>query len=107
MAEHVSTRVNSARLPQYVGRTVRLACKVLKLQGETALVEASDGGQVHVRLTRDANVTDTYIEVIGSVLDESTIKMMACINMGSHLNMQLVNDTIELVHDPRFMGRIF
>ncbi|KII84267.1 hypothetical protein PLICRDRAFT_701850 [Plicaturopsis crispa FD-325 SS-3] len=100
MAEHVSTRVNSARLADYKGQTVRLTCKTIK--GESAIVEASDGGQVSVKLHRDAHMTDTYVEVIGTVLDESTVKMMACINLGSDLDMQLVNDVVELTFDPRF-----
>ena len=32
--EGLSTRVNSARLPDYIGKTVRLACKTLKVQFE-------------------------------------------------------------------------
>jgi replication factor A3 len=64
------------------------------------MVEAPDGGQVEVRLHRvridsthdeitptdlhqDANMADTYVEVIGNVIDASTVKMMACINLGS------------------------
>ena len=29
---NLSTRVNAVRLPQYIGRHVRLACKVLKVR---------------------------------------------------------------------------
>jgi len=106
-SEHLSTRVNSARLQQYIGRTVRLACKTIKFQGDIAIVEASDGGQVEIRLPRDANMSDTFVEVIGNVVDASTIKMMACVNLGSELDMKLVNDTIELIHDPKFYNKMF
>lgn len=61
----LSRRVNSARLPEYVDKNVRLACKILKVRsffsacsvitwhvfqvdGERLTVEASDGGQVNV-----------------------------------------------------------
>lgn len=101
MAE-IAPRVNSARLGQYVSRTVRLTCKTLKVQGDTAVVQASDGGEVQVRLLREANMTTAYIEVIGSVIDASTIRMMACIDLGNELDMKLVNDVVELWHDPRF-----
>lgn len=30
-------------------------------------------------------MADTYVEVIGNVVDETTVKMMACINLGSDL----------------------
>ncbi|KAF9234264.1 hypothetical protein BU15DRAFT_52826 [Melanogaster broomeanus] len=51
MSELQSPRVNAARLPSFVGRIVRLPCKVINFQAGGALVEASDGGQVEVRLT--------------------------------------------------------
>jgi len=75
---------------------------------------------------QDSNpITDTYVEVIGSVLDGATIKMMACINLGPELgtcslhlrftnralsfasDMKLVNDVVELIHDPRFYESMF
>ncbi|KZT25695.1 replication factor A protein 3 [Neolentinus lepideus HHB14362 ss-1] len=107
MAEHVSTRVNGKRLAEYVGRTVRLVCKVLQFKGDSALVETSDKMQVEVRLSKDARVTDTYVEVVGKVNDATTVTMMACINMGSDLDMELVDFTIETINDPRFLGSIF
>jgi hypothetical protein len=39
-------RINSRLLDQYKGQTVRLTAKIIKLDGDTATVEASDGGQV-------------------------------------------------------------
>lgn len=45
-------RINAGLLQKYKGQTVRLTAKVIKLTGETATVEASDGGQVgHILLT--------------------------------------------------------
>jgi len=41
-----SARINSRLLSQYKGHTVRLTAKVLKLVGDTAPVQASDGGEV-------------------------------------------------------------
>ncbi|TFK49049.1 hypothetical protein OE88DRAFT_1663404 [Heliocybe sulcata] len=63
--------------------------------------------QVEVRLTKDARVTDTYVEIVGKVNDASMVTMMACINMGADLDMELVDFTVETIHDPRFMGSIF
>lgn len=45
VADNVA-RINAGLLQKHIGQTVRLTAKVLKLNGETATVEASDGGQV-------------------------------------------------------------
>ncbi|KIJ61645.1 hypothetical protein HYDPIDRAFT_96413 [Hydnomerulius pinastri MD-312] len=75
MSEFQSPRVNAARLPSFVGRTVRLPCKVINVKGG-ALVEACDGGQVEVRLTDSQELAGTYVEIIGQVVSESCIKFM-------------------------------
>ena len=41
-----TARINARLLDQYKGQTIRLTAKIIKLNGETATVEASDGGQV-------------------------------------------------------------
>ncbi|KZT69974.1 replication factor A protein 3 [Daedalea quercina L-15889] len=102
MTEHVSPRVNAARLGKYIGRTIRLTCKVVRSQGDTAIVQASDGGEVSVRLTQGTHLDGSFVEVIGTVNDAATVKMLACINLGNDLDMDLVNDVVELWHDPRF-----
>ncbi|KAG2154264.1 replication factor A protein 3 [Suillus bovinus] len=121
MNEHISMRVNSARLAGMKGKTVRLPCKVLRLSDDTAIVEASDGGQVEIQ-RKNVDVTATYVEVIGSVIDASTIKALATLPLdsegelgmvfnrlyylarfhSSNIDMQLVNDVIELTFEPRF-----
>lgn len=35
-SEHISTRVNSARLPNFVGQIVRLTCKPLQVKASTS-----------------------------------------------------------------------
>ncbi|TFY68009.1 hypothetical protein EVJ58_g1279 [Rhodofomes roseus] len=106
MAEHVSPRVNAARLGDFIGRTVRLTCKVVRSQGETAIVQAPDGGELSVRVARDVSLAVPYIEIIGTVVDAATVKMLACIDLGDELDMDLVNDAVELWHDPRFANII-
>lgn len=99
-----SPRVNSARLPAFMGRTVRLPCKVLKFQGTSAIVEACDGGQVEIRLNPSNELSATFVEIIGQVVGESAIKFLFGINLDSdkELDMKLVNDVVELTFDPRF-----
>ncbi|KAF9559153.1 replication factor A protein 3 [Agrocybe pediades] len=100
-----STRVNSRRLADYVGQMVRLPCKVLKFEAEGVIVEAADGGQVTA--TKIPNELSQYVEIVGKVENASKIKTRGCINMGDDLDMKLVNDTIELIHDARFYQKMF
>ena len=73
---------------------------------------------------------DSYVEVVGRVIDANTVQMLTFINLGDDLgeffplfsvyyslmilfasihmlDMKLVNDTIELIHDPRFYAKMF
>lgn len=69
---------------------------------------------------------DSYIEIVGLVVDANTVNMVFSINLGDDLgeflplfglqftyasihmsDMKLVNDTIELIHDPRFYRKMF
>ncbi|KAI6148744.1 replication factor A protein 3 [Pisolithus tinctorius] len=104
MVEISSPRVNSARLAAFVGRTVRVPCKVLKFQGSSAIVEACDGGNIEVRLSPSNELTATYVEIIGQVLGDATIKFLGAVSLDSdkELDMKLVNDVVELTFDPRF-----
>ncbi|KAJ7691722.1 replication factor A protein 3 [Mycena rosella] len=103
-----STRVNSALLPRYAGKNVRLTCRPIKFMGSTATVAAPDGGEVTVTLLPDTHMApDAYYEVIGSVVNPTTIKMYQCIDMGTNLDMKLVDDTIKLMHDQRFYAKMF
>ncbi|KAG6852901.1 hypothetical protein C0991_008270 [Blastosporella zonata] len=95
--DHITTRVNSARLPEYVGKTVRLACRVIQRNADMITVEAADGGEVNVQL----------FQVVGKAIDATTIKMMSLANLGSELDMKLVNDVIEVIHNPKLLTRMF
>ncbi|KAJ6541117.1 replication factor A protein 3 [Mycena sp. CBHHK59/15] len=104
----ISTRVNSALLPRFTGKSVRLACRPVKFMGATATVVASDGGEVTIMLMPDTHMSaDTYWEVIGSVVNATTLRVQQAIKMGSDLDMKLVDDTINLIHDPRFYTKMF
>jgi hypothetical protein len=52
-------RVNAARLAQYKSQTVRLTGKVVRMDGDTAIIEASDGGQVS-RSVRSLSIISWY-----------------------------------------------
>ncbi|KAI0326168.1 replication factor A protein 3 [Cubamyces sp. BRFM 1775] len=106
MTDHRSPRVNKALLDNFKGQTVRLIAKIRSVRDDVAIVEASDGGEVEVKLLKAFHTDSTYIEVIGSVVDERTIKMMAFIELGNDVDMKLANDVVQVWHDPRF-AKIF
>jgi len=47
-----AARINSRLLDKYRGQTVRLTAQVKSVSGDTAQVEAADGGTVSVRYWR-------------------------------------------------------
>ncbi|KAI0764604.1 hypothetical protein BD413DRAFT_576266 [Trametes elegans] len=87
MSDHRSPRVNKARMADYKGQTVRLIAKLLRFKDgeDVAIVEASDGGEVEVKLLMNVGIDSVYSEIIGQVADERTIKMMGVIPFGDEL----------------------
>ncbi|KAJ7240461.1 hypothetical protein C8J57DRAFT_1727028 [Mycena rebaudengoi] len=82
-----STRVNSALLPRYTGKNRQTNSEARQ-------------GHATCRSTQ-------FYEVIGSVANPTTIKMYYCVDMGTDIDMKLVDDTVKLMHDPRFFTKIF
>ncbi|KAF8348385.1 replication factor A protein 3 [Amanita rubescens] len=107
--DYASPRVNAALFPQFVGKTVRLTCKRISVQGDTAVVQTSDGGELRVQMTRDQHIGDAgpYVELIGNVLDPTTLKLRTCINLGQEIDMSIVDGAIRLTHDPRFINKFW
>ncbi|EIW55301.1 replication factor A protein 3 [Trametes versicolor FP-101664 SS1] len=102
MSDHRSPRVNKARMADFKGQTVRLIAKIINFRDDVAIVEASDGGEVEVKMLKDVKIDAPYMEVIGQVVDERTIKMMGCVQLGLNVDMKLANDVVEVWHDPKF-----
>ncbi|KAF7794783.1 hypothetical protein EIP86_005925 [Pleurotus ostreatoroseus] len=80
-------RVNSARLPDYKGKGVRMICKIETIDSDTdiAVVKTSDGGEVRVKLLNNASVPvkDPFVEIVGTAVENDLVKMQTCINLGS------------------------
>ncbi|KAG7530718.1 hypothetical protein FFLO_04826 [Filobasidium floriforme] len=97
-------RVNAARLAQYKSQTVRLTGKVVRMDGDTAIIEASDGGQVQIKLHREANISDPFVEILGKVNDDLTIKVFSSMNLGSDLDLGVVEKVVQLAHTDKASG---
>ncbi|OCF71850.1 replication factor A3 [Kwoniella mangroviensis CBS 8886] len=90
-------RINSKYLTQHRGEVVRLTAKVIKLSGDTATVETSDGNT-------DMHIGDGFIEIIGTVKDDLSIKAHTYIELGSQLDMKAVNAVVEFAHSGKGQG---
>ncbi|BGP49641.1 hypothetical protein JCM10450v2_005543 [Rhodotorula kratochvilovae] len=92
-------RVNAAQLGSYpTGKVVRVIGKVVSLDTDQALLEAADGGQVVVKLMKDSNLADTFVEVIGKKSDDGTVTELSSQNLGESIDMELANKVVELSH---------
>ncbi|ELU43257.1 replication factor A domain-containing protein [Rhizoctonia solani AG-1 IA] len=96
--ESGNPRINSARMSQYVGRHVRLTCKIIKAQGENIIVQASDGGQVEVKLTTSRPGNDNYVEILGKVVDAQRMVASEVFPQGDNIDLEVVDQLVELMH---------
>lgn len=85
-------------MAQYVGRHVRLTCKVIKTQGENIIVQTSDGGQVEVKLTGSQSARDTYVEILGKVVDSQRLVASEVFPQGDALDLDVIDQLVELMH---------
>ncbi|POY73315.1 hypothetical protein BMF94_3650 [Rhodotorula taiwanensis] len=92
-----TTRVNGSVLANCSqGQVVRLIGKVVSLDTDQAILEASDGVQVTVKLTQDSVLSDTFVEVIGKVVDTTVISELTSQNMGENIDMALADKVVDL-----------
>lgn len=72
-AAAVHPRVNGALLAKYVGKSVLLVGQVLKVDGDTAMLRASDGMEVSVTMQPGSSYNTQYVEVLGVVVNSSQV----------------------------------
>ncbi|KAG9104492.1 hypothetical protein FRC06_001873 [Ceratobasidium sp. 370] len=87
--ESGNPRINSARMSQYIGRHT---------QGDNIIVQASDGGQVEVKLSAGQEARDTYIEILGKVVDASRLVASQVFQQGDSLDLEVIDQLVELMH---------
>jgi hypothetical protein len=87
---------------------VRLTAEVKRMEGDTAVVIASDGGEIQIQLHRvriivevyryivqvcssiiqEANLASKYCEIIGRVNEDLSVKVLWSTNMGDDLGKE-------------------
>ncbi|KAI0031357.1 replication factor A protein 3 [Vararia minispora EC-137] len=109
MSEFATPRINSAALGQYEKHTIRVVGKVKEIPDSThAVLEASDSGIVNINalpMQVESLRNVTYAEIIGEVVDPVTIRYQSHSDLGSNIDLKLVDEVIQQCM--RFMGRIF
>ncbi|GAB5587725.1 hypothetical protein Unana1_02625 [Umbelopsis nana] len=82
-------------MKNHVGHVVRVSGKVVSLNGETAILEATDNGQIEVILNGQSQWGTTFVEVIGQVSSENTLKEYTFTNLGDSFDLALANKVVE------------
>lgn len=88
-------RINSELREKYVGRTVRLTGKIVSLSGNSAVLNSTDNGQVLVHLNGESQWGTDYVEVIGQVENDFTLREFKTTNLGNSLDLALANKVVE------------
>ncbi|CAM0138049.1 unnamed protein product [Umbelopsis sp. WA50703] len=86
--EKPTPRVNSATINNHIGHAVRVTGKVISLNGDSAILEATDNGQIQVQLNGQSQWATQYVEVIGQVLAENTLKEFTSTNLGDTFDLE-------------------
>ncbi|CAI2166689.1 17436_t:CDS:2 [Funneliformis geosporum] len=95
--EAPSPRITSALLTKYRGQIVRCVGRVLQTSNIVATLEACDQGQVTVHLGPDTTTLKPlkYVEVVGRVSDDLTIKEHMTYQLSDNFDLELYKSAVE------------
>ncbi|GAA5811209.1 hypothetical protein MFLAVUS_004640 [Mucor flavus] len=88
-------RINSGLREKYVGKTVRIIGKIVSLSGNTAVLNSTDHGQVLVHLNGESQWGTDYVEVIGQVEPDFTLREFKTSNLGNDFDLELADKVVE------------
>ncbi|KAG0146444.1 hypothetical protein CROQUDRAFT_657445 [Cronartium quercuum f. sp. fusiforme G11] len=95
-------RVNSSLLPDFIGQVVRISGKLISVQDD-AVIESTDGGQITVLRIPDSLIgSEPFLEVIGKVENETTVREMSTTNFGENYDLSLAQAVVEISNNPAF-----
>ncbi|KAK7047527.1 hypothetical protein VNI00_006293 [Paramarasmius palmivorus] len=97
------------QMEQFVGKRVRLVGRILSVNeiAHHGLMQSCDGIKVKITFQDGFEPAAPYGEIVGTVVDSSTIAMDIFIPDGHNLDMKTVENTIRIIHDPRFRAVFF
>ncbi|TIA89471.1 hypothetical protein E3P99_02058 [Wallemia hederae] len=90
--------VNSSNLNNFIGTTVRLVGKVLKVNENVAMLESTDGGQISVTMNRESDYGHSkFVEIIGKVQSEFAVQEYTSIPLGDELDLGAIDRVIQVM----------
>ncbi|KCV71613.1 hypothetical protein H696_01031 [Fonticula alba] len=97
----VIARVGRSQLSKYVDRNVRFVGQVIRTNpGHTAVLAAPDGGEVIIILQSGTPVDSKFIEVIGTVQPDQSIRELSITSFGDDFDMDNFNSLLQII--PKF-----
>lgn len=92
--------VNGEMLRIYIGKRVRTAVQVIRIDGGTVHANSADGRQIILKGTPPTQLT-TFVEVIGIAESHQSIRVDVWNNFGDSFGKILLEITIDFfVHQP-------
>ncbi|KAH9815589.1 replication factor A protein 3 [Melampsora americana] len=100
-------RINSSMLPNFIGRVVRISGKLISCNFQSdAVIESCDGGQITVLVAQNSPIgTDSYLEIIGKVESDNTIREMDTCNFGEDYDLALAQAVVEITNNPIYLSK--
>ncbi|KZV82417.1 hypothetical protein EXIGLDRAFT_843768 [Exidia glandulosa HHB12029] len=105
MSELLAPRINGSMLENYIGRRVKLTCKVLQpatSQGEIAILLLSDNIQIEGKLIPPRVNMEPFVEVLCTVESTALVTIMSIKNLGDKLSLEVADAAISMSNEPRF-----
>ncbi|KAH7314896.1 hypothetical protein KP509_21G026100 [Ceratopteris richardii] len=91
--------VNAELLKRYPGRRVRCVLKLVRAEGNSAFSGlTSDGMHVSVKQVPSATSLSQYVEVIGVVDSDRSIRAEMCTNFGDNFDMSSFNQLVQMAN---------
>ncbi|KAF9408103.1 hypothetical protein BGZ94_002448 [Podila epigama] len=95
MSLPTTPRVNSSMLGNYIGQPIRFVGKIVEQNGTTAVMSASDKGQVQIHMNAGTQYLSQYVEVIGNVNQDLSITELTASSFGDDFDMETYNELVK------------
>jgi replication factor A3 len=91
-------RVNYELMQRYVGRKVRLVCKVEEFAGDTLKASSCDGQTVFIKPKQGSNYDTAFVEIEGIVENGTTVQEESFTSFGDSFDMNNYNELCKLAN---------
>ncbi|KAJ7287932.1 hypothetical protein O6H91_02G127800 [Diphasiastrum complanatum] len=93
-----SPMVNAEQMKRFVGRKVRSVLRFLKFEAGVLTGQSADNQQVVVRQVQIASPISQFVEVIGVVEGERTLRAEICTNFGDNFDLSPYNQLCQMAN---------